>query len=376
VNVLLLLRDLAYHGGVPQSFLTLAQFRDPARLRMQVGAFRECQPEMVEALGNFGTPVHHLSGRGCLRPALAVRSLLREQHIDAVVCASFKSYLTAKLATCARKQRCLFWIASVPKVIAGPVRRAIYRTLARQDALIFISQAVRKAHAYPQHRGLEQVVYYGITDPYEHREHEPYPRQARMEILGLPPTAFVLGFIAEFIAWKDHPTLISAFAKVADAFPEAVLLLIGTGAQRGELEALARNLACHDRIHFLGPRPDARRLLGLLDAYVHPSRGEGFGLAVVEAMLAGVPVIVSNEGAFPEYVKDHHTGLVVGGGDTDGLARALRELMTQPELARQLAAAGRVHCLKHFSPVRFASEMTAVLERVIAVRPPHHGPQT
>ena len=366
MNVLLLLRDLAYHGGVPQSFLTLAQFRDAARLRLQVGTFRECQPEMIEALERVGTPVHKLTDRGYLRPALAVRRLIREQRIDAVVCASFKAYVVAKAATPAGQPHCLFWIASVPEVINGPIRRAIFRILARRDGLIFISQAVQQAHAYPRHAGLQQVIYYGIADPYECREHEPYIKPARSEILGVPSTAFVLGYVAEFTAWKDHPTLIAAFAQVAAAFPQAWLLLIGTGARRGQMEALARNLPCRDRIRFLGPRPDARRLLGLLDAYVHPSRGEGLGLAVVEAMLAEVPVIVSNEGAFPEYVRDRDTGLVVGGGDTAGLAQAIGALITQPALARQLAAAGRRHCLERFSPARFAHEMTTLIERVAA----------
>ncbi len=371
VRALLLLRDLTYHGGVPQSFLTLARFRDPARLHLQVGVFRQYQPEMIGALSRVDAPVHKFSDRGYLRPALELRRRIREQHIDAVVCGSFKAYVVAKVATLATSLPCLFWIASVPEVIEGPIRRGIFRILARRDALIFISGAVQKAHAYARHRGSQRVIYYGITDPYAHPEHKPYSKQGRSELLGLPSDAFVLGFVAEFIAWKDHSTLIAAFAQVAAAFPEAWLLLIGTGARRDQVQALAEALPCRDRIRFLGPRPDARRLMGLLDAYVHPSRGEGLGLAVVEAMLAEVPVIVTDEGAFPEYVKDHETGLVVRGGDIEGLARAMTELRTQPELARRLGLAGRAYCLERFSPERFAGEMTRLIEGVAMKQMPH-----
>jgi glycosyltransferase involved in cell wall biosynthesis len=370
MRALLLVRDLTFHGGVPQSFLTLAQFRDQGRVSLEVGAFRQCQGEMVEALAREETPVHKLSDDGYLRPVLELRRLIREQRIDAVVCASFKAYLIGKAATFDGRQPCLFWIASVPEVIKGPMRRLLFRMLARNDTLVFISHAVEQAHAYAGHVGVQRVIYYGITDPYSHPEHAPYRKQERSEILGLPPNAFVLGFVAEFIAWKDHPTLIAAFARVAEAFPDVWLLLIGVGEMRDHVAALAERLPCRDRILFLGPRPDARRLLGLLDAYVHPSRGEGLGLAVVEAMLTEVPVIVSDEGAFPEYVQHRDTGLVFKGGDTDGLARAIRELITQPELSRRLGTTGRIRCLERFSPVRYAAEMTSLIEGVVGPRVP------
>jgi glycosyltransferase involved in cell wall biosynthesis len=370
MRALLLLRDLTFHGGVPQSFLTLAQFRDQARIGLEVGTFRQCQGEMVEALAREETAVHKLSDHGYVRPVLQLRRLIREQRIDAVVCASFKAYVIGKAATFDGRQPCLFWIASVPEVIKGPIRRLIFRMLARNDVLIFISHAVEKAHAYAGHAGAQRVIYYGITDPYSHPEHAPYRKEERGQILGLPPNAFVLGFVAEFIAWKDHPTLIAAFARVAEAFPDAWLLLIGTGETRDHVAALAARLPCRDRILFLGPRPDARRLLGLLDAYVHPSRGEGLGLAVVEAMLTEVPVIVSDEGAFPEYVQDGETGLLFKGGDVAGLTRAIRELITQPELVRRLGTTGRMRCLERFSPARYAAEMTSLIEDAVARRVP------
>ena len=123
-----------------------------------------------------------------------------------------------------------------------------------------------------------------------------------------------------------------------------------------------------DRVHFLGARTDARRILGFVDVYVHPSRGEGLGLAVVEAMLAGVPVIVTNEGAFPEYVTDGVTGLMFPGGDVSALVARIAELIQDRTRAARLGRTGREHCLKMFSPARFADEMTSVLEKEAARR--------
>jgi glycosyltransferase involved in cell wall biosynthesis len=88
------------------------------------------------------------------------------------------------------------------------------------------------------------------------------------------------------------------------------LVLIGAGQlyEQGKLRMM--NLPYSDRVHFLGSRIDVGRILAIVDVYVHLSRGEGFGPAVVEAMLVGVPVVVSDEGALPEIVCDGEAGRV------------------------------------------------------------------
>jgi glycosyltransferase involved in cell wall biosynthesis len=95
--------------------------------------------------------------------------------------------------------------------------------------------------------------------------------------------------------------------------------------------------------------------------YVHPSRGEGFGITVVEAMLVGVPVVVFDEGALPEIVCEGETGRVFKGGDEKQLAKIIEEMLNDKSQCEELGRKGRDYCLKKFAPDRFADELTQVL---------------
>jgi glycosyltransferase involved in cell wall biosynthesis len=362
IRTILLHRDLLFHGGVPQSFLNLARACDRRRVALSVGSLKQPDPEMSASLGAAGCAVTCLGDSGYLGPARRLRTLLKQEGIEAVVAGSFKSYLTAKLAAAGLAVRVLFWVPGIPLIIDGAARRRVFRWLARRDTLVFISEAVRREHLFPTHRGRERVVYHGLQDPLGEPLLEPYPREERAARLGIPNEAALFCYTAEFVGWKDHGTLLEAFARVVEQVPHAHLILLGGGAGLGAWRAALAGRPIEARVAFLGPRADARRLLGLVDVYVHPSRGEGFGLAVAEAMLAGVPVISSAEGAFPEYIGDGVNGRLFRGGDAAELASVMVQLAKETEQAARLGRAGRTSCLKRFSLRRFAEEMTAVLE--------------
>ena len=101
------------------------------------------------------------------------------------------------------------------------------------------------------------------------------------------------------------------------------LVRIGTRQFFNQVKHRVMKMPYSDRGHFLGSRIDARRILCLANVYAHPSRGEGFGLAVVEAMLVGMSFVVSDEGALPEVVCEGEAGRVFKGGDEKQLGVAL-----------------------------------------------------
>ncbi len=138
---------------------------------------------------------------------------------------------------------------------------------------------------------------------------------------------------------KDYPTLLSAMSQLH----EATLSIAGDGAQRARLENLARELALSDRAFFLGVRHDVPALLARHDGFVLSSRWEGFGIAVVEAMAAGLPVVVTDSGGPPEIAgRDGAAGLVVEPGNPAAMAAAMRTIMglSLPERAA-MGLAGR-----------------------------------
>jgi glycosyltransferase involved in cell wall biosynthesis len=141
-------------------------------------------------------------------------------------------------------------------------------------------------------------------------------------------------------------------------------MLIGTGELLDNLRRIAAVGPAASNSHFLGMRCDARRLLGLADIYVHGCCVEGFGLAVVEAMLAARPVVVPRGGAVMEYIEDGKNGMVYNPGDPADLANAVMKLAANREQAVKIGSAARDYCLHAFAPQQWGQSVFAFIERV------------
>jgi glycosyltransferase involved in cell wall biosynthesis len=362
LRVLFVHRDLPFHGGVPRCILYMARAGNHDRIDVRVGSFVEPSEPMVRAFDELGIRPDRLGDRGYLLPVLRLRKLIRREQTDVVVATSFKAYIVAKMATAGLSVGIIFWVHAIHGAIEGPLRRWLLAKMARHDPLLFVSQAVRRAQLPACHAGPSMVVHNGVEDLSERPEHAPYGVKRRPEF-GIPSDALVLVMTAEFIAWKDHATAIQAVEHLVARHINAHLLLIGTGELFVQTKATVADGTVADRIHFLGARPDARQILGLADIYVHPARGEGFGLAPVEAMLAQKPVVCARDGAMVEYVTHGKTGLLFQPGDALGLADQVEILARDQQLRAELGKAARQHCLREFSLTNFAEQVCDFTER-------------
>jgi glycosyltransferase involved in cell wall biosynthesis len=171
------------------------------------------------------------------------------------------------------------------------------------------------------------------------------------EAWGIDPGALVIGSVARLHPSKDHETLLRAFAAVREQHPALRLVLVGEGPLRERLVNLAARLPSADAptsgVLFLGERGNVEDLLAGFDIAVLATRREGFGLAALEAMAAGLPLVASNTGALPELIRDGDSGLLVEPGSPAALAQALERLVTQPELRRALAQRARAEAQKY-----------------------------
>ena len=123
---------------------------------------------------------------------------------------------------------------------------------------------------------------------------------------------------------------------------------------------MAYPLNLHGMVTFLGARDDVPTLLDAADVYVQPSLSEGLGLAVLEAMAAGLPVIATRTGGLPEVVADNQTGLLVPPGDAPALANALQYLLDNVNRRDKMGKAGRARAVSCFSIARMVSETQEV----------------
>jgi len=147
---------------------------------------------------------------------------------------------------------------------------------------------------------------------------------------------------------KGHRHLIQAMPAVLRTLPNARLVLVGYGALEGELRGRASSLGLDGAVTFAGER-DSAEMLPSFDLFVQPSLYESQGLALLEAMAAGVPSIATDVGGVADVVRHGETGLLVGPADPDALAGAIVRLAESPDLARELSQRAARHVRDHFS---------------------------
>jgi len=157
-----------------------------------------------------------------------------------------------------------------------------------------------------------------------------------------PASPPLLAMVARLEAHKDHPTLLRAMALLREQGLPLRLWLIGDGSRRTQLQALIHTLGLEAQVLLLGSRRDIPQLLAQLDLFVFAaSPDEGFGIALAEAMAAGVPVVATAVPACRELLAGGRCGLLVPPADPAALAAAIRAALADPAAARQRAAAAR-----------------------------------
>lgn len=191
--------------------------------------------------------------------------------------------------------------------------------------------------------------------------------------MGLPEQSRLVLLPARFARNKRHDVAVDAFGAMRRSGSQAHLLLVGdTQATHWplvkSLQHRVRKQRLGNRVHFLGFREDMDRLYAAADALLLPSEDEPFGLVLLEAMAAGVPVVASRSGGIPEIVEHGKSGLLVEPGDVDGFADALRQVLTERELRDRLVEGGRVRCETHFSLTRFVDQVLEVYEEVLGTK--------
>ena len=200
----------------------------------------------------------------------------------------------------------------------------------------------------------------------ELRARAPGRAEAR-RALGLPADAFVVGALGRLVPVKGFDVLVAALPAVAAAVPSARVLLVGDGPERAALQAQAAACGVGQRLHVTGATAEIARALAACDVLAAPSRNEGMGRALVEAMALGVPVVAAAVGGIPAVVGDGEGGRLVPAGDEAALAEALVELGVDHGLRAKLAAAAPARA-EAFSAEAAAAAMRAVYHEVARER--------
>lgn len=192
----------------------------------------------------------------------------------------------------------------------------------------------------------------------------PESRLAARGKLGIPPEVPVVGFVGRLAMGKGQDTLISVMALL----PEACLLLLGDGDRRAALEEQAADLRVADRVVFAGDRADVESVLVAADVFAMASESEGLPLSVLEAMACGMPVVAYDLAGLHGVVTDGVDGRLVGSGDPEELASALRSILEDDCLREDMATAAREAVVSRFDSRAMTQRVQGVYDVVLSDR--------
>ena len=169
---------------------------------------------------------------------------------------------------------------------------------------------------------------------------------------------FKLGTIGRLVPGKNYPTMLKAVAKIASVAPTIKFFIVGGGSSEQELIKMSKDLKIEDNVIWLGRTEHIREILSKIDLFIFASKGEGFGLVLLEAMLANKPILAANNSAIPEVLGSNYKGLF----STDDyvlLSEKIIDLMNDQTKFESLVSS-YTEQVKLFDPVDMAANVLKV----------------
>lgn len=217
-----------------------------------------------------------------------------------------------------------------------------------------------------EHEGVlpERAIYIANSIPVDKRDRKTAARAWRLQ-LDIPDTTKVIGMVGRLSPKKAHCDLLAAYARIATAHPDTVLVLIGDGPLRRRLEKQVAQLQLSERVIFLGDRNDVSDLLAGMDLFVHPTLSEGMPHAVMEAMAAGLPVIASGVDGVLDLIVDGEHGWLVLPSAPEELAQKMDFALHNPERGARLGVAAARRIATEFTPEKMIAAYDAVYRELV-----------
>lgn len=348
VRTILYLSTSSGPGGAERVISNLASSLDPERFRAILCLFR---PGWIqERSESRGVRTYIIPTQGMMdwRWALRFKRLLREEQVDLIHSHEFDASVQGTFVAALSGTPLVATVHGKNYFWEKFRRRLAYRWVSRRATMVAVSQNLKefvmeKVGISPDrikviYNGVDALPYCDSTDV----------EQCRKE-LRIPQNDRLVGVVGNLYPVKGHQHLIDGIPAVLKKCPNTSFVFAGRGQLEPELKEQVHRLGLDKRVHFLGLRQDIPRILAMLDVFVQPSLSEGLSMAILEAMIAGKPVVATQVGGNPELVLEGETGFLVPPRDSQALASSLVTLLTNKAQAAQLAEKGKSRAEGQFS---------------------------
>ncbi|HEY3092237.1 MAG TPA: glycosyltransferase family 4 protein [Vicinamibacterales bacterium] len=346
-HVLTLVQALAARGVDTELIVLLWQTDDNIEdtlQRVQASGVRVCRVERRPGRPTYlSRLVRALDSWRRLGIALrSRRDRVVHMHMELVM-----QVIAARAAGC---RRLVMTIHNDEPHYRRPLVKGWFRALAAAGVqFVAITDHVRRYLVSAVHLPSPSVVTitYGVPMP---------PRRAVSRAqLGIADSDFVVGFVGRLTAQKNIPLLLRAMA----LRPSMRCVIVGDGELKAELQQLAGELGCRN-VTFLGAQARAAGLMPAFDLLCLPSRWEGLGVVLVEAMLQGVPIVASRAGAIPEVLDDGRCGLLIDPASVDSLCGAIDTIRDDAARRRSLTLTAQQRAATVYAVTRMAADTHAL----------------
>ena len=337
-------------GGHERFLIQLLEGLDRDGFRQEVcvpdrGKDRTRLLEEICRDNNIPMSIIPVSGNLDFRVLGKLKALIRKGGYDVVHMHLEYSMLWGRLA--ARRAGARVILSSEQKVpfykLQFPLKYVERRWSKFTDKIIACSHAIESfmVEKVGIDRGRIATIYNSVDTSVFY----PFDSDAEMERVdelrrehGLSKDDLIVGCVGNFRPVKGQKFLFDAVERIVEEIPRARFVFVGGGPEKEGMEGYAREIGIYDKLIFAGIQNDVSAYLNLFDIFVQPSLSEGFGIAAVEAMACGKPVVATRVGGVPEIIESGKDGMLVPSQDSDALAKAIIELASNRDKMAAISA--------------------------------------
>lgn len=366
IKVLLVI-DTLEGGGAERMVVTIAHYLDRSRFDLQVCCLAQ-GGVYLESVAGEGAPVHILGKRGPIDVIMIIRliRLMRRGRFQIMHSFMFTSNLWGRIGAI---------LAGIPIRIAaernvddwkGPIRRWLDRRLASWTSRVVAVSGKVEVFCHEQ-IGIPTEKLITIRNGISVDLFKPLSnsREFARAALGLAAEDLVVTQVARLVPQKGYEVLLEAAVLVYRRHPRMRLMIVGDGPSGEALAAQAEQLGIGKSVTFLGFKKDVREVLWATDLFALASWREGLPVALLEAMAASLPSVVTLVGGNNEVVIEGETGFLVPPGDAVQMADRINLLLDDPSLRERLGTAARLRVESEFSAKRMVHETETLYERCL-----------